>query len=311
MKRFAYLMALMALSSPACARDSLSFTIRGHDIHVEAARHCRSLSCISVSVGNRHTWHDRDEDEVATAREPAPAPLASQAQPLPAPVQAVPPATRGQAVLPAVTAPPALVPAQAPAPIQPPPVQVQTAPLPVQAQPSPLPALQLASAPPGQVAPPPPPASIEKVEAKPQDKPVAIQPAQVARVSQQTESDDADTPLGDWQTEGSGHNLVHIEACGAALCGYVLDAATHTKGESVLVNMKPKNDSEWTGSIYSRSSGNSYYGRMTLTAANKLRVEACALGSFFCSGNNWTRLDEPVSQDELMSSHQLLSQAHS
>ena len=38
MKRFVWLLGLMALSSPACARD-YSFVFHGHDIHIEAAMH--------------------------------------------------------------------------------------------------------------------------------------------------------------------------------------------------------------------------------------------------------------------------------
>jgi uncharacterized protein (DUF2147 family) len=289
MKRFACLVALMALSSPACARDSYSFTYHGRDIHIEASRHCRSLSCVSVSVDK----HDRDEDDVAAVRNPVPAPSPIPHQAVPQ--QTLPPATRAQAVAPALTVPP--LPQVLP--------QVLPSPLP-QVQPSPLPAPTLASAPP-----PPAVEQTARPQDKPQEKPIAVEsPAPIARVSQQTESAPADSPLGDWQTEGK-NGPVRIESCGNALCGYVLDAVTHARGESVLVNMKPKNDSEWTGNIYSRSSGNSYYGRMMLKDPNLLRVEACALGHFFCAGNNWTRLKEPVSQDELLTSHQVLPSAHS
>lgn len=105
---------------------------------------------------------------------------------------------------------------------------------------------------------------------------------------------------------------MRIESCGAALCGFVLDAATHTKGESVLINMKPKDDTKWTGNVYSRASGNSYYGTMTLKDGKTLRVEACALGSFFCSGNNWTRLErKPASADDLISSHETAARVRS
>src|SRR5690349_15285509 len=99
MRRFACLVALMALGSPAGARD-YSFVFSGHHIHIEAARHCRSLSCVSVLIGDRHNRRDRDDDEVATARSPAPAaaPAAApaQARPLPAPVQTVPPTLAAQ-----------------------------------------------------------------------------------------------------------------------------------------------------------------------------------------------------------------------
>jgi Uncharacterized protein conserved in bacteria (DUF2147) len=316
MKRFACLMTLMALGSPAFARDSYSFSYRGHDIHIEASRHCRSLSCISVSVDNGRFGRDRDEDDVATSRDVAPAlsPLPSQTQTYSAPVQSAPPATRAAPVL---TAPPAQLPAQAPVqtqvlPVQAParmPVQVPPAPPPVRVQPSPLPAPVLASVPSQQLAPPPPPAMPESRPERPAwiERPLPRhEPAPVAQVSQQTESDAADAPLGDWQPEGKG-NMVRIEACGAALCGYAIDAATHSKGETVLVNMKPKNDTQWTGTVYSRSSGNSYNGKMTLKTSDTLHVEACALGPFFCSGNDWTRASAPAGRDELISSHEPLS----
>jgi uncharacterized protein (DUF2147 family) len=72
----------------------------------------------------------------------------------------------------------------------------------------------------------------------------------------------------------------------------MLNANTKAKGETVLVNMKLKKSSQWAGNVYSRASGNSYYGTMTLKEGNSLRVEACALGSFFCSGNTWTRFED-------------------
>jgi uncharacterized protein (DUF2147 family) len=133
---------------------------------------------------------------------------------------------------------------------------------------------------------------LERIQEGAQEKPAAASPVsqQVARVSQQSEEDD-DSPIGDWQTEA--HNgLVRIEACGPSLCGYMLDANSKARGETVLVNMKPKKSNQWAGNIYSRSSGNSYYGTMTLKEGNSLRVEACALGSFFCSGNTWTRFED-------------------
>jgi hypothetical protein len=51
---------------------------------------------------------------------------------------------------------------------------------------------------------------------------------------------------------------------------------------------------------------------MTLKDGNTLRVEACALGSFFCSGNNWTRMEQkPASTDDLISSHQTAARLRS
>ncbi len=99
------------------------------------------------------------------------------------------------------------------------------------------------------------------------------------------------TPLGEWESLGA-KGTVRIERCGPALCGYALTEAS-SRGESVLVNMKPKSHDVWTGSIYSRSSGNTYYATMTLKSSGRLRVEACAIGRFWCSGNDWTRVEAP------------------
>ncbi len=98
-----------------------------------------------------------------------------------------------------------------------------------------------------------------------------------------------DSPVGDWQTEGK-KGLVRIEKCGAALCGYLLNETTNTHGETVLSNMKAKTGTQWAGDIYSRASGNTYYAKMTFKQPDTLRVEACAIGRFFCSGNDWTRV---------------------
>ncbi len=75
-------------------------------------------------------------------------------------------------------------------------------------------------------------------------------------------ADDADTPVGDWQTEGKGS--VRIAKCGNALCGYVLNSSSNDKGEAVLINMKPKSEKQWTGSVYSQASGDTYYGTMDM-----------------------------------------------
>jgi uncharacterized protein (DUF2147 family) len=320
MKRIACLMVLMALSSPASARDSY-FTFRGHRIHLQTVRHCRSLSCIALSIPgiHRRRGRDWDADDVANTADPAQTPAPAQAQPAPAPAQIQPPPAPVQAQpspAPAQPQPAPLIAQAAPAPVTrapaaPIPVAAAPAPAPVQTRPVPAPTLAVV-APIVQVAPPagksavqvtnstPPPAPPSvgfDVADKPAQRPaVAAQPApqaapQVARASEESDDATIDTPIGDWQTEGKG-GLVRIEPCGEALCGYVLNASTRSKGETVLVNMKAQNITQWTGNVYSRSSGNGYYGTMTLKETNTLRVEACAVGKFFCSGNNWTRIDE-------------------
>src|SRR5690242_3455038 len=101
--------------------------------------------------------------------------------------------------------------------------------------------------------------------------------------------DDADdSPRGMWQAEGN-KGWVRIEPCGAALCGYMFDPATAARGEAILINMRPRAETEWDGKLYSRS-GSFYDARITMTTANTLRVQACAVGRFLCSNSLWSRL---------------------
>jgi len=289
MKRFCFLAALMLLSSSAYAGEAISFVVGGQRIHLDASRHCRSTSCASVSVSgvsrnpgryydrdrdddrgrydNRGRYDDRDRDDDndryrddrrgddRRVNEP------TRALPL-APVTASPPPVQS-----VVSAPP-------PAVYRPAAATTQIVP---------APPAKLAVPP----APPPPPAPLPPV-AKPAE-PVRPAPAPpISRVSNDIE-DISDTPVGDWQTEGKGS--VRIAKCGNALCGYVLNSSSNDKGEAVLINMKPKNEKQWSGNVYSHSSGDTYYGTMEIKGPNTLRVEACALGRFYCSGNNWSRIN--------------------
>jgi uncharacterized protein (DUF2147 family) len=260
MKRLLAFATLMLLSPSAYAGNSFSFVIGGHRIHIEAPSHCDSPSCVSVSIPGtyqtrgRDRYHD-DTPEAAAPVAPAPAP---------APVLAPAPVVQPAAARPA--APPACQP------------------LPVAATPPPMPA---------PVAPPIKASQVEASIDAPRPAPEAVAP--IARVSQESDDDLAATPLGDWQTEGHTGS-VRIERCGRALCGYVLDPASSAKGEAVLIDMKPndasqKRASQWSGNIYSRDSGNTYYATIAMKGQNALQVEACALGKFFCSGNRWSRIE--------------------
>jgi hypothetical protein len=271
MKRIFLLAGLMALSAPAHAGSSISFTVGGHRIHIEASPHCRSTSCASVSVSGLYASRrkrDRfDDDDAQPAKPVSPAPQIIS-PPAPTVVVSTPPA---------VYQPAAVVTQMAAAPLPPPPrVQQAAIPLP------PPPLVQQVAIP----VPPPPPAPV-------------VAP-QVSRVSHQVEQEVADTPVGDWQTEGKG--AVRITRCGSALCGYVLNSSSDDRGEAVLINMKPKDDTQWTGNVYSHDSGDAFYGTMKLKAPNTLRVEACALGRFYCSGNNWSRISAKA--ESLMTSRQ-------
>jgi Uncharacterized protein conserved in bacteria (DUF2147) len=270
MKRFCVFLALMALSSSAYAGDSYSFVVAGHRIHIEAPRHCRSASCVSVSIPGIYrskSWRDRD-DEVAASPPPAP---------VNPPASATPPV------------------AQVAAPVSPPPIQpVASVPPPAPPPPAPPPVPAAVST--TQTIAPPPPPKVEPVTTTepppvvvPKPIPVPVPVPEITKVSQETEDVPADKPLGDWQTEGNT-GTVRIERCGHAMCGYILNLTPNGKGDTILINMKPKSDAVWSGNIYSRSSGNTYYATMTMKGINTLRVEACALGRFFCSGNDWTRI---------------------
>jgi uncharacterized protein (DUF2147 family) len=270
MKRFGYLAVLVMLLSSSADAGSISFMFHGHRVRVERPRHCFSRSCLSVTAPGLHGTHpDNGADDIAAAPEAAPAKPA--------------------------TALPALPPVPSPAPAQPVIASPPPAKSPTLAN---SPSVELAASPTQAV---PPPRAESPREPSRQPPPVAQPPvtaqAASAAVSPQAASELADTPLGDWQSEGN-KGLVRIEPCGSVLCGYMVDAATNAKGETILINMKSKMKSgmksegatEWTGTIVSRASGSTYYATMALKQSNTLRVEACAVGRFFCSGNDWSRI---------------------
>jgi uncharacterized protein (DUF2147 family) len=296
MKRFCCLAVLMVLSSSAYAGESFSFTVGGHRIHIEAPRHCRSASCVSVSIPgvyetrrSRDRYDDRDDASDAVPAKPLAAAAAPALASAPAPASA--PAIIARGTIPSVQ-PAASCAPPSPAMVGPTASTTQqvAAPFPSNVAPS-----QTASATPPMSAP------IER-------PPVAARPApetaKVLKISREADDQPAHTPLGDWQTEGK-KGLVRIEACGGALCGHILNASSNAVGETVLINMKPKASAEWSGNIYSRDSGNTYYARMAMRGPNSLRVEACALGKFFCSGNVWSRIG--AQPDKMITSSQLSS----
>ena len=277
MKRLCSLAALMVLTTSACAGESISFSVGGHRIRIEAPRNCRSTSCASVSVSGlfeSRRRRDRDDDDRGVAP-PSPPPA-----PAPAPAQVSPPPTPPPVALPqnkpVIAAAPAVTPATS------------------------VPAVGFATAaastrpalPPLPPVPPPPRLKSSQPISQPCVMPPAQKPIEAAPakppVIKALHEEESDTPLGDWQTESKG--VVRIAQCGSALCGYTLNASSNDKGEAVLINMKPKTDTRWTGSVYSKDSGDTYYGTADLKGPNTLRVEACAFSRFYCSGNNWIRI---------------------
>jgi uncharacterized protein (DUF2147 family) len=292
MTRFCFLLMLMVLSSSADAGESFSFAIGGHHIRIEAPRSCNAASCVTVSIPGIYETHrkrDRTDDDtpMAAAKPAAPEPVLTRpAAPPPSkasiePIGASPPP-------PAIAKPAACAPQDAAAPHPPVTQPAVEAPVKVVAP------VVAPIAPPvvPRIAPP-------IVVTAPVPEPVA----KISKVSQQAEdAPAAETPLGDWRTEGN-KGSVRIEPCGRALCGYVLDAASNATGESVLINMKPTSAFEWSGNIYSRDSKNTYYATIAIKRANSLRVEACALGHFFCSGNVWSRIG--ATPERLITSRQI------
>jgi uncharacterized protein (DUF2147 family) len=285
MKRICFLLMLMVLSSSAYADNSISVVIGGHRVHIEAPRNCNSVSCVSVSIpGIYQTLRklDRDDDDASVADVAPVKPVAAPAQPA-SPTPIVAPAK--PAVEPVACA--ASVP-QAPPPL-----------LPAKVEPAAPAKLEVA-------APPKPPAPL--IPALAAAMPAADAAPKILNIAHDADDEVADTPLGDWQPEGKSE-LVRIERCGRALCGYVLNASSDLSGEPVLINMKLKAHSEWSGNIYSRDSGNAYYATIAIKGTNSLRVEGCALGHFFCSGNVWSRID--ATPQKLISSRQLSSEPRS
>jgi uncharacterized protein (DUF2147 family) len=314
MKRISVALLLTLLSSTAHA-SGYSFSFGGHRIHVEASRHCRSLSCVSWSEGGLRRSH-RDDDEEATS---------APAKPVVAAPACVPVATPAAPAAPETAAPPSTPAPVAPAVPAPAPIRVQAAPAPVAPAPVVQPAPVQPPLKPTRVVQAPAPSTIElaaantqpvvkadigkpkekaTVEATVLDRPMdtpdwakdwspppkdTTAAAKTAEKPAKVVEHDDDSPVGDWQTEGK-KGLVRIEKCGAALCGYLLNETTNAAGETVLSNMKAKTDAQWAGDIYSRASGNTYYAKMTFRQSDTLRVEACAIGRFFCSGNDWTRV---------------------
>ena len=65
MKRISVAFLLMLLSSTAHA--GYSFSVGGHFIHIDASRHCRSLSCVSWSDSRPRRAHRDDDEAIAPA----------------------------------------------------------------------------------------------------------------------------------------------------------------------------------------------------------------------------------------------------
>jgi uncharacterized protein DUF2147 len=275
MKKTFYLTAVAALllaSSNAHAGNGISFEIDGQKIHIEAARNCSSLSCLSVSnngsavnlknINLKGKKSGDDDDDVATTSAPtSSAPVKAQPAPAPAAVANNPPPPPPPA--PAVSNVPPPAP---PAPVASSGTRERISGLPATTDDVRAPAATTAAAP---VAPPPAPAPIANSAPPVQETaPPAAAPT---------------TPVGLWQTADNKGN-VRIEQCGANLCGY----SEHTN-EKILINMKPS-DNKWSGRIHDPDSGSNYDSTIAMKGPNTLKVQGCAFGGLFCGGQTWKRI---------------------
>jgi hypothetical protein len=229
--------ALMMIGSPVYAADSISFVIGGHRVHIEAPRRCSSASCVSVSIPGIYEKRGRDRSvdddrNVTGSAAPVQASMMPPAGKATQPVVCAPPPAP---VRPIASAAPQVVPSQPQ--IQPPPVQ-----LPKTAEIGPSPAPPIITRP-ADVA-----------------RPVADIGPRIFRVSHEVEEEPDETPIGDWETLGR-KGMVRIEPCGQALCGYVLDPSSKAKGETVLVDMKSKSASEWSGASIAATAATFITGR--------------------------------------------------
>jgi len=262
MKTYCFAAALLMASTAAHAGSGISFQVNGQRVHIEAPRNCDSLSCVQItapgmsgnfkSLTSKLNNRDKNDDDA-----PSPAP-STQANSTP-PAQKTAPA-------PAAPRPQA----QAPAPAA---VASNAQPATTDTSNTPAPLLHDVTPSASTSAPPPVPTTAPATSAPAAAAPPAAQPAAVA-----------DTPLGLWATQDNKGN-VQIEPCGQNLCGY----AEKTR-EPILINMKPSNNSKWTGRIHDPDGGSNYDSTIAMKGPNLLKVQGCAFGGLFCGGQTWKRI---------------------
>jgi len=133
---------------------------------------------------------------------------------------------------------------------------------------------------------------VQPAPQRPAQAPAAVTTA-TAPPTNATPARDPNSPVGIWLTEEK-EGKIRIEACGANLCGYAVDAASNENREQILINMRPgqKNqDKVWSGRIFDPSSGSTYDSTIALKSPDNLRVQGCAFGGMFCGGQTWTRVN--------------------
>jgi len=263
MRRLFAIAAFLLASSAAQAQ--YTFDYGGRTIRIDPDRGTISIPGVYDNSGRR-TKRTRNNQDSNRAGKPSPGQAKIDPQtPTAAPAPAVQAPTSANTSPEPLSATANVAPADTPAPTQPP---VSTL----------APQVQQDTPP---VAKPAPPVVATAPVSSPSPTPSA--PAAQAVKS-------ANSPLGVWLTE-EREGKVRIEQCGANLCGYSLDAKSNQNGEQVLINMKPGNDSKWSGLILDPNSGSTYDSTIALKGPDTLRVQGCAFGGMFCGGQTWSRLN--------------------
>ncbi|SDS20471.1 DUF2147 domain-containing protein [Bradyrhizobium canariense] len=269
MKRLLALAAFLLASTAAQAQ--YTFDYGGRTIRIDPDRGTVSIPGVYDNTGRRKRAHKDQDNDHPRKQAPQQAKVDPQA-PAPAPAQTDP----------------------APAPSVPP---TNVLPEPSNTTADVTPADNSASPPPPASAPVPQVQQEATQPASPAPAPViATAPPALPMQSQQTPApatptiQSANSPLGLWLTEEK-EGKIRIEQCGANLCGYSVDTKSNQNGEQVLINMKPGNDSKWSGRILDPNTGSTYDSTIALKGPDSLRVQGCAFGGMFCGGQTWSRLN--------------------
>jgi uncharacterized protein (DUF2147 family) len=104
----------------------------------------------------------------------------------------------------------------------------------------------------------------------------------------------AEQALGLWRV-ADGSAIIRIQACGAALCGFVAAAPPPGPGEKsaigqkILLDLKREGDT-WRGPIFNLDDRKTYDGEISIGADSAhLKVRGCVPGGGLCGGETWKR----------------------
>jgi uncharacterized protein (DUF2147 family) len=96
-------------------------------------------------------------------------------------------------------------------------------------------------------------------------------------------------PVGDWQRD-DGESRIRIAPCGAALCAtniWVGDPNGREKvGDTLVLSLKPKSDSELDGDAYDRRRDMTYSMHMSVSRT-ALSTRGCILVGLICRRATW------------------------